>query len=97
MPTKTKKKPTQIHTAEPKPAPAVTPDSPRATVPAQRAEPNQKYAKTVEENVSHMRFNLMACVPGLLDTDKRFRRLIISYLANHYRRELPVKGVQHAK
>ena len=46
------------------------------------------YAQTLEQNLRHIRLNIQATVPGMLDTDELFRSLIIGYLLDHYRSDV---------
>ena len=46
------------------------------------------YAQSVEQSLSHIRLNIQATVPGMLDTDDLFRRMIVNYLLDHYRKDV---------
>jgi len=46
------------------------------------------YAQTAAQNLSHIRMNIQATVPGMLDTDDNFRRMIVNYLLDHYRKDV---------
>jgi hypothetical protein len=45
-------------------------------------------SRTVEDNIGHLRMNVMCCVPGMLNTDTAFRRVIIRHLVIEHKREL---------
>jgi len=81
-------------------APKVRPDRKAKAAPPRRREAEKafkrKFARTIEENLSHLRFNLEACVPGLLDTHPPFRQSIIRYLRDQYSAELRRAGGAHA-
>jgi hypothetical protein len=52
---------------------------------ASRQKIGGPYAQTLEQSLSHIRLNIQATIPGMLDTDELFRSLIIGYLLEHYR------------
>jgi hypothetical protein len=69
-------------------APKKPKTKPAAKRPAVRPKMHGPYAQTAEQNLSHIRMNIQATVPGMLDTDELFRRMIVGYLLDHYRKEV---------
>jgi hypothetical protein len=45
---------------------------------------NHWHAKTADDSNSHIRLNILAIIPGLLDTDKWHRDMVIHYLCAQY-------------
>ena len=78
------------------------PNEPRRAAPKKpkaattRRKMHGPYAQTVEQSLSHIKLNIQATVPGMLDTDELFRRMIIGYLFEHYRTDV-LDGLQIAR
>ena len=62
--------------------------TPAAKRTASRPKMHGPYAQSVEQSLSHIRLNIQATVPGMLDTDDLFRRMIVNYLLDHYRKDV---------
>jgi hypothetical protein len=51
----------------------------------------RRFAKSISENIRHLRMNILATMPGMLDTDDEARDLIIHYFCDQYPEEVKVR------